>query len=408
MNKYLAPTIILVVIVATMTSFFIYESKASGIFPQFYLKKVAGNEKEVEHLFLQGTYTDNDSESLRISQSDSTHYDRERSILEQLIGKSEPAIERLQKKYRNFMRGKDEDMNQFWEDKERLIYATIVDTRDAGFSYKRMGGKVEIATLNKKKKEKSSFELDIPDIRKYSWMHVEKLRYANGKLFIITQNDRYTEKEEDLAEQHVYTVDLEKQKMVNDEPVLKAKHEVNDSNPDSMTEVTTNVVPQEPGEQENTIVFSETTSNFLFEKEKYEYLDAALAVHNLNTGKTKRLALPKEIKKDANPIYRNGTTVYFTKEQKDSIQLFAYDMTTGKTRKRQEFPLEKESDSPIIEMKHNKVYMVSPLMNQDTNATILVVDAETGKTLYKGVIKIKGKKVLTDNQELRIDYMEWE
>ncbi|MDY0406996.1 hypothetical protein P5G51_018100 [Virgibacillus sp. 179-BFC.A HS] len=60
MKKYIASIIILVVIIGTLTTFFMYERGIASGLPTFHLEKESGDSKKVRNVVMEGTYQQDD------------------------------------------------------------------------------------------------------------------------------------------------------------------------------------------------------------------------------------------------------------------------------------------------------------------------------------------------------------
>ncbi|MDY0395237.1 hypothetical protein RWE15_13430 [Virgibacillus halophilus] len=86
--------------------------------------------------------------------------------------------------------------------------------------------------------------------------------------------------------------------------------------------------------------------------------------------------------------------------------MYSYDVHTEKVTAVHQFPLQAANREALIEVKNNRIYIISPAMRAKRKATVFVADAKTAKTLYKGVIKVKGDQNLIGEQSLEVDSLE--
>ncbi|MFD2210554.1 hypothetical protein ACFSMW_12655 [Virgibacillus halophilus] len=409
MKKYAASFIIFVLAIGTLITFFIYEHHAVSAFPSFYIQQTAGDKREIKQFILDGNYYDGQiNENLQITTNGTSYY-RDRSFFEKLSAVSDPGMKRLQNEYHSFMRGKAENMNQYYENQDKLIYANI-DAYDMRLPEQRMQSKLEIAIWDKQKKQKSSFKATIPHIDRYIWMDIQSLKFNNGKLYVATNNERYSDSGQNSMEAHLFQVDLKSGKLGDDKTLLKenADDQVysKDNGKNGETYTSINFVPQENAQENNMIVLQKTISEIGNEAKQDKVLKNELISYEIGSAMRKKLSLPAELPKSAEPVSQNGTSVYFKVQSANKLTVYSYDVHTEKVTAVHQFPLQAANREALIEVKNNRIYIISPAMRAKRKATVFVADAKTAKTLYKGVIKVKGDQNLIGEQSLEVDSLE--
>lgn len=122
MKRYWRLISVGIIIVLSVGTFYIQSSLAGNKFPDFVLQKKSG---DVE-VTLEGNYQGRHiNRNVRITAEGAT-YAEEYSFLDRIKGvPRDPNITRLQKDYRNFMRGKGNSIHMFAEDKDLLAYADM-------------------------------------------------------------------------------------------------------------------------------------------------------------------------------------------------------------------------------------------------------------------------------------------
>src|SRR5690625_5880976 len=118
------------------------------------------------------------------------------------------------------MRGKTSNSILYYETDEQIAYAEVesnqllyniinVDVNEFTFT---------IYVLDKQSHNETSFELPDPYEEKYTFIDVEGVQIIQGNLKVITRNYVYPE-DADVEEIHVYTFNLDKQELMDDESV---------------------------------------------------------------------------------------------------------------------------------------------------------------------------------------------
>jgi len=116
--------------------------------------------------------------------------------------------------HRNFMRGKEFNPGQYFEDEDRLIYVIL----PSGGQKERRENllTIQIDTLDKHTNESSSFEINAPVQVSYDWINEEDVYVENGKIKILTSNHL-----NGVEELHIYTVDENKKELEHDSILAK-------------------------------------------------------------------------------------------------------------------------------------------------------------------------------------------
>lgn len=123
MKKYWKAILISLIIVTTIGTYYIQQAMAKGV--SFKIETISGNKGEIENLILQASYQSDDIiRGLNISKDGSTN--ESRSFAGKLIGRNNPLMfQKYIEEHRSFMRGKELNPGQYFEDEDRLIYTTF-------------------------------------------------------------------------------------------------------------------------------------------------------------------------------------------------------------------------------------------------------------------------------------------
>ena len=124
MKKYMKLISVAVMIVVIYTVFFISGKEMTASFPQIKFHHIEGDASLVESLAIFGSINTGNyffDETFKYDKSGTT-YEADLPWLERLDGFSSEQMERLNKKYPSFMRGKDNYDSYFFESDEIVAY----------------------------------------------------------------------------------------------------------------------------------------------------------------------------------------------------------------------------------------------------------------------------------------------
>ncbi|MBD3107015.1 hypothetical protein IEO70_01370 [Bacillus sp. AGMB 02131] len=168
MNRYVFTIMLALAGILGISLFYGYVNQTVASPEDFSIETVAGDEKELENVSLAGRlYFKNVPYSLLLSH-DQTELNTDSALdwmhTAYVHSAGEIRIKELQKKYRSFMRGKDNTYHLF-EDEHFLIYSELDVERAAAEKYE---GDIHLSFFDKGKEEGKDFILPLPhEIEKY-------------------------------------------------------------------------------------------------------------------------------------------------------------------------------------------------------------------------------------------------
>lgn len=403
MKKYWKLITIVVIIVLAVGTFYIHSSVTADNYPNFVLEKKSGDAKAVEHLTLQGDYRkDLVGDNVYITADGSTYAGSASLFNQRSWIINQPKITRLQEDYQSFMRGKGTDAGSFAENEASLAY---VDMKwDMFEDYESSRFSFDVAVLDKESQSKSSFTAVVPKKDKYDDVYIEGIFILNGDLKVITHNMLKTSNDKSWeTELHVYNIDMDKEKIVDDKMVISGSEKV-----DADEWVELNAVSDGGDTPSKYMVFTKSLEKVIEDDEglagsgdkKQEFI-----VYNLETGKQEKLELPEKMKQDTYAESLNDTTIYFSKMMEDQIEITAYDMEDNKWKKEQIFNLPsienaEEMDERLFKINGDKIFISST--REKLGTSVIVADLNSGKTVYEGTVETKDKNSSLDGYRLYI------
>jgi hypothetical protein len=379
--------------------FYIQASTAASNNPEFIIKKVSGSDDEGKKLSVFGEYITQGrhQDTVHIDGTE-TIYTNEISYIESLNGVyHSPEIKQLQRDYRNFMRGKEVNPTLFYEDEAHLAYVNIewdyheMDHRPSNFSF-------DITVLDKDSNDVIDINEPIPEQNDYNHAFVEDVQKIDGKLKAAVRISSVVNSGEQVEEIHIYTFDLNSQTLIGDDILVSSGKRQKDGNSTTWNQL--NVL--------NDLENIESQKDLLIQKVKVkevpyrdvfttEEIDRKFTIYNYETNEQKELSNDREaFNFKTASIY--GSTIYFMNMSKNGLEIHPYGIESEEfsTKQTIQINIPKESGSPLIKLKNNKMYITSPYKDLKTKATLLVVDLKTWKTLYEGTIETRN---LNENQK---------
>ncbi|MFJ8513468.1 hypothetical protein [Lysinibacillus xylanilyticus] len=376
MKKYWKTILISLIIVTTIGTYYIQQAMAKGV--SFKIETTSGNKGEIDNLILQASYYSGDNyRGLHISKDGSTN--QSGSFIGELKERNKPLMfQKYIQEHRKFMRGKEYNPGQYFEDEDRLIYTIFQnDSRNEGRGNLFT---LRIDILDKNTNESSSFEINMPDQVRYDWINERDVYVENGKIKILATS--YLNGEEGL---HIYTVDENNKELEQDSIIAKIESEgISLASIDVFNEY--NKVQNE--------------NYFLYMVEKYKYLEddereiisSQMYLYNNRNNEMKEWTIPAELKPYRKLMIIHGTDIIIPVRSTNGIVLNCYNIE----KKQWEEPINfkypnvtNDKEELFIQITDGKLYLVDRVSD---GHLFLIGDLRTGESLYEGKIIFENKK----------------
>ena len=387
MKKYWKFTATIAVIVLSIGAFYVNSALSAPQYPEFAIKKQSGDANEMKSLVLDGGYHEGNAMSytnthLKIN-SDGSEIRNGLSLVDQVRGQPSPVIKDLQTNYRDFMRGKSQSINSFFENDELLAYADVKYKISA--SHLR-DFKFDISILTKDEGNTTSFNVNVPDASAADYIFVEDVQVIDNELKVISQNTM-RKNDKFFTEKHIYTLDISAGTITNNEKILSIPQEQGNSYVDAQ------LINTNPLQANENVVFLITHSNY---EEGLDGLRESssskeILFYNLKTQKTDTIEMPESLN-DNQVSFLEISTIYFSKFSEQNLIVTPFSVENHEVGDEFTIQLSNEiSDEvpPLIIVKESKLYAVSQIMNSKTNASVAVVNVKTGESLYEGEVVMK-------------------
>lgn len=398
MKKYWKFTATIAVIVLSIGAFYVNSALSAPQYPEFEIKKQSGDAGEIKSLVLEGGYHEGivmsyTNTHFKITSDGSENTDSN-SFLDQVRGQSSPVIKDLQKNYREFMRGKSQSVDSFFENDKLLAYADV--KYEMGVSSSR-DFKFDISILNKDDGNTTSFNLNVPDKSVADYIFVEDVQVIDNELKLITHNTMW-KNEKYFNEKHIYTLDISAGKITSNEKILSIPEEQGNSYVDAQ------LINTNPLQSNENLVFLITQSNLEEGSDGLREASSSKEIlfYNLKTQKKDTIEMPASLN-DNQVSFLEGSAMYFSKFSGQSLIVTPYNIENHEVGDEFTIQLSNANEAPpLIIVKESKLYAVSQIMNSKTNASVAVVNVKTGESLYEGEVVRKNTSKNMQEFELYI------
>jgi len=382
MKKYWKSISIAVITVAAIGFFYIQSALAGVNYPEYEMEKLSGNQEELEGLVLYGDYREGNikGDNFQIT-AEGTQYNGELSYFDRLhTDFGFPEINQFQQKYKNFMRGKH-SIFQLAENDNHLAHASVNSEIKSGMVF-------QVEVLDKDANHTMEFTVDVPDNEKYSTVFVEQIYIAGEEVSVVTRNHVNGSIDSFSTEIHVYDIDIGEESLVNDEMVVSYSEGSGGRN---MTNVYTPGNGSTLQSNSHAIFIVEQWERDENEEEGYysQFADSKITSINVETNEVSEFELPDELKDIAHSVLLEDSTLYFTSQVENGLEITVYDLENQELDENRSFNIETDQmpmGSPVTTIKEGRMYVASQSSEDYAPANIFVIDLQSGELVYEGQI----------------------
>lgn len=401
MKKYWKFTSIIAVIVLSIGTFYVNSAMSATQYPEFVINKLSGDAEEIKSLALEGSYREGRSMNYTYSHlkitSKGSEYRNGSSLIDLIIGRPAPMIQELQEEYRNFMRGKSQSVDSFFENNKLLAYADVkykmnsLPSRDFKFA---------ISILDKDDGNTTSYTIKVPDSSVIDYITVEDVQVIDNELKMITHNTTNV-KEKYNIEKHIYTLNIATGSLISNETILSIPEQQNN------THIYAELINTSRKQANENLIFIKTEDKMIQEEESDRLGESSkeLISYSLKTKEKVTIELPESLKESQISFF-DGSKIYFSKVSEQNLVITPYSIESGKAANEFTIQLTNESSNeepqPIVIVKDGKLYVTTHLTNIKTKASVAVFDVKTGESLYEGKVEIKDPPKNMEEFELNI------
>ena len=407
MKKYRNSIAISLVSLLTLSVFYVSLAFSSSNLPDFYIKQTNGDSTFIDNLTLKADYNVNGFyEEITITKK-GAKYRSELPFFEQLDywEKDEKTTEMkdLTKQYASFMRGKISDY-QLYNDSKQIIYVDSNYKFSASRGIHDIGLKID--RLDKKTKGATSFEVKLPNQENNGYIDIYDVQLIMDELRVITE----ISSEEVYGPQmlHEYTFDLKKEKLIDDQSILKTEKQTDQYYMDLYSLEDIN-----PSQARTHLIFQSNKIQ-LEEDGSEKPVSNTLYAYNYQTGVLDKLILPSDITKqflqedeasyslgyDQQSLYAATINAENENENK-TVDMIKYDLDKQKITKKQTIQLNSKKISEYsLSLYQNKMYLT--YKGEERKPSLKVFDFEDGKSVFEGNVEVKNKDQKIDYEQFYI------
>lgn len=403
MKKYRNTIVILLVAVLSLSVFYVNQAFSSSDLPDLYIKQTNGDAKLLETITLEASYEDlTFTEDIEVTKEGS-HYRSDLSFFEQLDywekRKDTTEMRDLTDQYSSFMRGKNSN-TQLYNDTKQMIYV------DSNYEFSSNQGmynfRFKIDQLNKKTEETSTFEVKIPNQGSSNYIEILDIQIIMNELRVMTLSDSMDE--DGINQLHEYTVDLKKQKLVDDNSILITEKQT----PQKIFYITrlTDINPT----QSNPYFLYQLEKTILDEDgENVQTVNRELYAYNYKTGRSEQVKLPDDLAKlllqdDAYYLAYDNRSLYTStiKEENENkaVNMVKYELENQKITNKYTIPLEPNTYEHNMELYQNK--MIITYRGELKQPSIKIYNFEDDKSIFDGTIEMKNKDSKVNYKDIHI------
>ncbi|WP_239616638.1 hypothetical protein [Cohnella mopanensis] len=379
MKRYWLSALLGVFVVAAIGTYYVYGTMER--LPDYKLNTIEGNPQEMDKVEINGWYGGVLHSDFLHMNTVGTTYKKDYSLYETnvknarswLYGQEE--FQDLKNKHRNFMRGKI-SMDGFYKDEDWLIYA---DTRLDYSPDNIQEAVLKMDFLNEKTRKVTHYRTSIMQSSDYNYISIGDVQRIGDQVHILVSsqsNNNY--------EFHVYTVDLTNGTIIRNDTLYQVEAEEKDH---FNLSVISNEIRSEPGEYAVLRIRKEKWNQEGSGSYRVELKSENLISYSYLTGKLTDLPLERDqgdIKRDSASYILNGSTLSSFRTDTTAILVSRFDVANNQKLSGVSEVSTGQFDVDEMVMgsvRRDKVYV---LLRKANNQYVAVVDATSGKVLYKG------------------------
>ncbi|MFC2947499.1 hypothetical protein [Virgibacillus sediminis] len=356
--------------------YYIQHAMAGHGYPEFKLTKVNGEEEVARDITVLANYQKNINDiALKIS-GDGAVSSNDLSYFDRLSGGlyKDPAIEKLQEEYRNFMRGKNESPHYFSKYGDLLAYVSMKES-DQAFM-------IAVETLNTNTEDTASFHIEVPGSRKNQMIYMEAVELSDGVLNIFTRN--FTNGGDNL---NYYRIDMETRTLIDSKSLLSATS----SGRESWTEMSSLTMGRGISAAEYSLFLVSEWEEVPgpYGHPQPESVAEELILVNNATGEAEEVEIPENLKDSIHTAAMEGSVIYLSNMNEEGMEVLAYNLESAEKGEAQQviqLPLTKTErrGGPPSVVKGGKLYLAG---YQESVPSVFVVDLSDGNVLYEGIVE---------------------
>ena len=368
MKKYGALLIVLAVIIATLSTHYALLASASNKNAVTF-EMLSGDERYLDELIIEG-YVDSTDYYSRVLIKDGETKHLQNSVFDRQMGLT---YERLIDAHKGFMRGKILNANHYYEDEERLIYVKEPDDIWQLAPGDDLPYAIEI--LNKSDNSVTAFTVNNKLVQQTQWITLERVQLVGNELKLISKYVKTMGNEEI----HLLIVDLKSKQLKNDIVIETIQ--------------STNSIQKNMGFYYE-YYYLGPEKYFVYHLSEYEVrteenkpLSRQIKAIDITTNEVIEIEFPEQLFGDEHRIVVLGHQLIATTIIDEEVVVNRYNIGQQQWLA----PITLESPSKVLKRANfslqtlnDQLYVLAQL---EEGQLLTIVDAESGESLYTGLIK---------------------
>ncbi|WP_407370914.1 hypothetical protein [Carnobacterium sp.] len=399
MKRYGKLGIIAGLVILSIGIYYIQPIFSAETRPEFTVSAKSGDETLIENMSIEGYYHKNNNygagTEVEIAKEGTTYYSTQPYLnqLQDSVSANEK-LTQLQKDYRSFMRGKEPDLVNYFEDDSILAYADI--TLDS-MSAVTEDSEFLIEVLDKKTNDVLSFSVDFPKATDYISMYVEDVQVANNKLMVIT-NGYSINSENGQDEQHLYSIDLPNEKIEEDEKIQLDLVDEKDKQIQyvELMNAGNDIHTSKILVYRVTLDVSQTEMGIYDENEIVNQPIFGLIGVNIETGEQFLIDVSDELDNATlgNTIAIENSVMYFYKINDTTLSIYSYSLEQKELVELESVELTAEQlkvlrTGVVVQVNNGIVFFVESSKVTDKDMQIMAIDSNSGEVVFEGAVEEK-------------------
>ncbi len=403
MKKYRNSIVILLITVLSLSIFYVNQAFSSSNLPDFYIKQTNGDAKLLDTVTLEASYEDlTFTEDLKVTKEGSL-YRSDLSFFEQMDywskRKETTELRDLTDRYPSFMRGKNSNI-QLYNDTKQVIYVNF--NYDFSSEHGMYNFRFKIDQLNTKTEDTNSFEVKLPNQGSASYIEILDTQIIMNELRVMTLSEGVDEY--GRSQLHEYTIDLKKQKLVDDNSIL-----ITEKQTDRQSFYITGLTDINPAQSNPNFIFQLDKSISDEFGENIQTTNRELYAYNYKTGKSEQVKLPADLAKqllqdDAHYLAYDNRSLYTSTIKEDNgnkaVNMVMYDLENQKIKNKYTIPLEPNTFEHNMELYQNK--MIITYRGEQKQPFIKIYNFEDDTSIFDGKIEMKNKDSKVNYKDIHI------
>ncbi|RED66308.1 hypothetical protein [Cohnella lupini] len=391
MKRYLLSILLGTFILAAVGTYYVHGALVE--LPQYKLETIEGDPSEIANVDFSGNYWGGKGSKALMVSEQGTQYEIDKSLFEENVTDArswmfrQPEFRKLKEQHPHFIRGKNK-MESFYKDEEWLIYAEILQKKEAS---QRITFKIDMVNEKTGKVTRHRTNVDVEVEDAYRFFYVEDVQRIGNELHVFARQN---------SEFHVYVFDLSSGELLRNETIslnipLAEGEELS-------LEFTANEIRSGSGEY----VVLRARKQKAFQGQDSSRLEVrGESYYSYSYASGQLVELPKMLdegtpgKNEFGDFLRlNGQVLTVLKNDTNAITWMRYNLRTGQVEKQKTVVTAEDLGVEVITSITLSQERIFAMLRHEDTAMVAVLDAKSGNILYKGKTVFVGPSSKAEEQ----------